>query len=234
LRIFDDAGTKLKAWYKYYPDAGNPNSSYRLVLKARSGATSNVDANGNVSRQRVELIERTLRGPFKMGRQMDDAFGEKLGMKLQKDNVRTALRKMMNLHIGSINHAAFEPDARTVYETLSSPGKDGLSAREDAFCVGATKIMHFLFPEFFIMLDQYAAKGVGLRKFRNFEAYWSALELCHKELEEWHDKHGSIDNLLAMDVPPTTPTRIFDKCAFVMGHPCLVKIYEVLTHGCVR
>jgi len=51
----------------------------------------------------------------------------------------------------------------------------------------------------------------------SFKSYWQVMEICHKELENFRKEHGNLQILLNMDEKPTTLTRIFDKCAFVMA-----------------
>lgn len=88
--------------------------------------------------------------------------------------------------------------------------------------------MNSLFPELFVMVDKNVAealKQLGLIKIKrkgstfafSFEIYWQVMEICRKELEEYQKRHGNLQRLLDMDNKPTTLTRIFDKCAFVMA-----------------
>ncbi len=221
----------MKAWYKCYPNAGDPNSPYRRILKARGPAKSNVNANGHVTGQTQQLIKEVLRDHFDMAYQVNDTFPQKLSKKLQDAKVKAILIKICNLTICETDLEGLKPDIAVLYHQLSAPGSDGLSFRGDRFCVGATKTMHFLFPELFVMLDKWVAKALCLNRYNSFSAYWSALRLCHDDLEEWRNTLGSLHSLVALDVPPTTPTRVFDKCATVMGCPKLKKIYEALRRG---
>jgi len=45
------------------------------------------------------------------------------------------------------------------------------------------------------------------------------MKVCIKELKEWKEENGDFDSLPKLDVGfgPTTLTRIFDKCAFIMA-----------------
>ncbi|MBI4287624.1 MAG: hypothetical protein HY671_04235 [Chloroflexi bacterium] len=225
--ILNDGEDKLKAWYQYHPNASAPNSPYRMVLKARGGATSNVDPSGKMSNSTLNLIDKTLWGPFKMRRQMveEAEFKQRLVSKLAKKPVRDAVIRLRDANISLDNPAKFREEARILYEELSAGGPGCLSQEDKAFCVGATKTMHFLFPEFLIMLDKWAAWGVGYKKYNNLKAYWEVLELCKAELDERRVRYGTLDTLLELDVPPTTPTRIFDKRAYVMGNPDVRKVY---------
>jgi len=86
-------------------------------------------------------------------------------------------------------------------------------------CVGATKVMHCLFPELFVMLDQNVGKALGYRpgQYNNFFCYWNAMDICRNELEEWVEINNNTDSLLQLDTQPTTLPRIFDKCASIMS-----------------
>jgi len=165
-----------------------------------------------------------------MGRQMHVNFAARLTAELQTDGVRHALRTLCALNISTVPPNLVVEEARLLYSTLSAPGVGGLSQANKRFCVGATKVMNFLFPELLVMLDKYAARGVGLRRYNNFDAYWSVEKCCHKELQEWVNVRGNVGTLIALDYPaPSTATRIFDKCALVMGYPPLTAVYRTLT-----
>lgn len=222
LRILEDAETKLEAWRRHYPNAGDSNSpSYRRILEARGSDSSNVDANGHVTEQTLQLIKEVLRDKFDMYHQVGDTFPQKLSKKLQDARVKAILIRIRNLSICSTSLEDLKPDTDELYASLSAPGPSGLSFRSDHFCVGATKTMNFLFPELFVMLDRCVAKALCLNPYNKFSVYWSVLRLCHDDLEEWRNIRGSLDSLVALDVPPTTSVRIFDKCATVMGHSWL-------------
>ena len=69
--------------------------------------------------------------------------------------------------------------------------------------------------------------NVAIASYNNFEHYWKALTCCCKELKEWRNILGSVDSLVELDVPsPSTPIRVFDKCATVMGNPKVKKFYD--------
>ena len=175
------------------------------------------DENGSISDASVRLVENTLIA-FEMKKygQMDDQFGDKLKRKLEDDETKILLRNFRKLAILSSDIESTRVGARFLFEKLSE-AKDGLDARGDRFGVGAAKIMNFLFPELFVIMDSFVIKGLGLSGFPDFRNYWSIMTRCREELREWQQKFEGLESLTCLDQKPTTLTRIFDKCAFVMG-----------------
>jgi len=195
---------------------------YHGILNARGDKKSLVDEAGNVSDGFLEMIEATLRGYFGMGKRMlndKGGFIKNLSNKLESDEARNVLTKFSGKCISSPNLADYRSDVEVLYERLSAKGQDRLSQKDYRFCVGATKIMHCLFPELFVMLDKYVGCALGYLQgeYNNFEAYWATMNICRQELKEWQELYGSTDSLLRLDLKPTTLARIFDKCATIMG-----------------
>jgi len=214
-KILENLADRIKK-YDGQCKARKYNYAYKRVLEARKGNSCLVDEDGNVSGKSLKVIEQTL-SDFEMDRQMGVGFSKKLKKKLENNEIRAVLNKFRNVRIDSPNLNEFKLDAKKLFKTLSSSGENGLSARQDSFEVGATKIMNFLFPELFVMVDRYVKKALHKSGSLPFRKYWDIMMICRQELEEWKELHGTIDNLLELDTKPTTLTRVFDKCAFVMG-----------------
>lgn len=217
--ILENAEQKIRE-FNDYPD--RPRESYHRVLNAKEGRKSFVGENGNVNPYYIHMIDWALRSYFMMNRGnrmgSKEQFTNKLIDKVSIPEIKKILARLRVLSITSPNFNNCRPDAEELYNLLSHP-EHGLSSDGTHFCVGATKVMHNLFPELFIMLDQIVGRAVGYRpsQYNNFGSYWNAMDICRKELEEWQEKHGDIDSLLQLDNPPTTLPRIFDKCASIMG-----------------
>ena len=224
--IFENAAEKTKK-YDSQRKGKQYNEAYWRVLNARAGNNSLVNGNGNVSEQSVRAIEDTLK-EFEMARfgKMDWRFGGKLKSKLERNDIKEVLKEFRNLRIESQEWQRYRDDVKKLYDTLSAEGSDGLSADGKRFDVGATKIMNFLFPELFVMVDKNVAKtliSLGVIKIPrkggtynfSFESYWQIMHICHEELQERRKLHGNIQSLLELDGKPTTLTRIFDKCTFI-------------------
>ncbi len=156
---------------------------YHDVLDARGDKKSLVDESGNVSEGFLEMIEVALRGYFGMDKRMLNDKGEfinNLSNKLESDEVRNVLTKFRGMCINSPNLADYRSDVEVLYERLSAKGEDRLSQKDDRFRVGATKIMHCLFPELFVMLDKHVGCALGYLQgeYNKFEAYWAAMNIC--------------------------------------------------------
>ncbi len=148
---------------------------------------------------------------------MDNTFKTRLRNKLGNTEVREILQDFRRIKINSPNVESIKNNVEKLYEDLSNK-ENGLSARGDKFEVGTTKTLTFLFPELFVIVDSNVKKalhktGLGAP----FNKFWSVMNVCRNELEDWEETHGHLDSLLELDISPTTLTRIFDKCAFVTG-----------------
>jgi len=218
--ILENAAEKIRRFNNYPKD--RPRESYHQVLTARAGRRSLVREDGNISNEHLHLTDWALRSYFMMnrGNRMGDEeeFVNKLGNNLRDNVTKSILAKLRDVTIIAHNLQDYKSNTEKLYESLSNC-EHGLSADGTYFCVGATKVMHCLFPELFVMLDQNVGKAVGYRsgQHNNFSSYWRVIDICRKELKEWEEIHGSTDTLLQLDLPPTTLPRVFDKCASIMG-----------------
>lgn len=163
MKIFENVAQKIRD-FNNYPD--RPRESYHRVLNARDGRKSFVGENGNVSPHYLHMIDWALRSYFMMNRGnrmgSKEQFTNKLTNKVSIPEVKKILAQLRVLSITSPNLNDCRLDAEELYNLLSHP-EHGLSSDGTHFCVGATKLMHCLFPELFIMLDQNVGKAVGYR-----------------------------------------------------------------------
>lgn len=186
-----------------------------------------MNAEGTVSHELLSLIAKTLKA-FDMARfgKMDDKFQEKLSDRLSHNNLRLILTKLRHLRIENDERLSEESDCRGLYEELSVGGEDALSADGTRYDVGTTKILDFLFPELFVMVDKHVAEtitGLKLLHIRrkgstfdySFESYWKVMQICRQELLEYERLNGDLQELLRIDGIISTYPRVFDKCAFV-------------------
>jgi hypothetical protein len=221
MKILKDAAQKIKA----FNDLPNDDPrDYHLVLLARGGEKSLVDRHGNVSDKLLAIIDKALRGYFMMNRGnrmgSKEEFVNKLRNKLASYETRRILATLRAVTIVSPTLEDYRSEVEKLYESLSNR-EDGLSMDGSYFCVGTTKAMHCLLPELFVMLDQNVGKAVleySAGQYNNFASYWKVMKICRDELLEWRKLYGSTDSLLKLDYEPTTLTRIFDKCAFIMAY----------------
>lgn len=244
--ILKDAAEKIRAFNELPRD--NP-VDYHFVLLIREGKNSLVDREGDVSDKPlgmvtkarnlynfpfrppsncslsdkpIEVIEKALRGYFKMNRRnmmgSEEEFMGKLTNILGSAEIKSILARFRDATIMSCNLDACRSDVEKLYEYLSNP-QTGLSADRTRFCVGTTKTIHCLLPELFVLVDSTVAEVVLVRSYgyNNFSSYWKVMEICRGELVEWQELYGSTDSLLELDPEPSTLTRIFDKCAHAMA-----------------
>jgi len=140
------------------------NRAYRKVLRGRNNERSLVNENGNITEQSINLIEDTLK-KFDMATwgAMDvnirgETFRDRLTNKLQRDNISVILRRLRNLQIESGEWQNYKDDIKELYETLSEDGENSLDAYKRFFDVGTTKILNFLFPELFVIVNSKVSK----------------------------------------------------------------------------
>jgi hypothetical protein len=232
LRILKDEATVSARIRKYnsQPKGADYDRAYHAVLKARRGKRCLVDDTGSISEESLQAVKSTLR-VFDMDKYMAGNFTAGLKEKLHLDEIKNTLKKFSDTRVYSLPQtdeviAQFKAGVRKLYEVLSVEGEDSLDRRSYRFDVGTTKIMNFLFPELFVIADRHVRKAVHKSGELHFEKYWDIMMICQGELQEWREQHHDFHSflrlcdfhsLLRLDSGPTTVTRIFDKCAFVMG-----------------
>jgi hypothetical protein len=143
------------------------------------------------------------------------------------ENLRSL--KLQNIHL---KQKDIEKQIITIFDDLSKSGPKGLNHRntKESFPVGASKILHFIIPDLFIIFDS-NAKHSMVRHY-NFPrgkvdgySYLSAMRYYQDELNIWSRQHSdpTYQGLTDLDLSwrkfvgnRTTPIpRIMDKCTFV-------------------
>jgi len=164
---------------------------------------------------------------FDMGRMMGEkkyslngGFASRLCSKLQE--IRPLLEPIINLNLVLVDLQKNCEVIKKAYSILSARSANALHADQNkAFNVGATKILHFLNPELFIIVDSHAAKAFRYAwrlpfKTATQPGYSADLYLeCMKRARSDISNYG-LSRFQALE--PSTPiTRIFDKLTFVTG-----------------
>lgn len=166
---------------------------------------------------------------FDMGRMMgdkpyeikDDDFASRLNRKLQ--SVSPLLKPLMNTALTQVNLQEYRTSIFDAYNALSATGNGALHMdSKKSFPVGATKILHFLNPELFIIVDRNAARAFRLAHnvpFRNTtqpgysaERYIDCMEYARRDILAY-----GLDAFKALE-PGIPITRIYDKLTFVTGY----------------
>jgi len=146
-------------------------------------------------------------------------FAARLTEKLQA--IQQYLQHLTNARLCNINIAEERENILNAYYLLSAGGSNSLNQKGDEFHVGATKIMHFLCPELFVIIDSNTAKAFRIAHnvgFRNTtqpgytaDNYIKCLSCAQADIREMGATKFCI---LENDTPMA---RIYDKLSFVTG-----------------
>ena len=157
-------------------------------------------------------------GQFDMGRTMVAEFPNRLHCSLENLRKTTLLGKLRACCLSSADLSAYGSEIMSAYELLA---RTGTLHPTKQFHVGATKILHWLFPDLFLMLDRNVARafrkhfGVKLRDTTqpgySAQIYLSCLRSAQNEILSF-----GTDRFRQLE-PDSPEARIFDKIAFVVG-----------------
>ena len=142
--------------------------------------------------------------------------------------------RSFSLSTAQLSHPGLKSKIILLFDDLSKAYPNGLNFRnrgKSRFPVGASKILHFLIPDLFIIFDSNALRelqklGVIKRSQKySGELYHAAMTHYQAELRNWalENKDQNFDNLQEIDpsykvfgnVRKTPLPRIVDKCTFV-------------------
>lgn len=166
---------------------------------------------------------------FDMGRWMgkepydldDNGFAARLQRKLRQ--LEPMLEPLLRLGLPETDLEKHSHAIEEAYELLSEKGAEALhSTPASRFHVGATKILHFLNPNLFIIIDSNASRAFkcahGVRFSNTTQPGYSAERYFECMQHAKHDiaAYGS-RKFQALD-PDTPITRIYDKLTFITGY----------------
>ncbi len=127
------------------------------------------------------------------------------------------LAGLAEMNLATANLGSISSVIETAYNRIA----DRCGVTEKKFHVGATKVLHWLFPELFIILDRNAAAAFQKHHQVDFrqttqpgyesKKYFECLVKAQEEIKQF-----GLDRFRALE-PPTPLARIFDKIAFVVG-----------------
>lgn len=166
---------------------------------------------------------------FDMGRMMGQGDKYAVGGRGFRGRLRAKMRAI-RLAVGDlpasclhqVDLAAGASAIETAYERLAETGEGALNADpSDQFHVGATKILHWLAPSLFIMVDTNVATAFrehhrvnyrkGTQPGYTAKKYVECLQHAQTEIQAYgHEQF--------MQIEPNTPmARLFDKAAWIAG-----------------
>ena len=166
---------------------------------------------------------------FDMGRMMGqgdkyavDGRGFRSRLRAKMRAIRSVVGSLAGCSLHQIDLAIHASAIEIAYNHLAETGEDALSAvRSDQFHVGATKILHWISPSLFIMVDTNVAKafrehhGVnyknGTQPGYTAKKYVDCMQHAQDEIRAYGFEKF-------MRIEPATPlARLFDKVAWVAG-----------------
>lgn len=148
-----------------------------------------------------------------------NGFASQLKNKLEE--VRPHLQHLIYLRLSDIDLRREYDNIAFAYRCLSSTGRGALNQTGDEFHVGATKIMHFINPELFIIVDSNSARALRMAHNVGYRNTTQPGYCDSKYVESL--KHAQTDInafgvnefcLLERGMPMA---RLYDKLAFAVG-----------------
>ena len=146
-------------------------------------------------------------------------FAWKLLNKLK--SIKSRIAHFINIRLTDVNLSRETPNIMSAYDELASRGKNSLHSVGKEFHVGATKILHFINPELFLIIDSNvsrafrASHGINYRNSTqpgySAEKYVDCLEYAKADLIAFGEYEFCS---LEKDSPMA---RIYDKLSFTTG-----------------
>ena len=168
---------------------------------------------------------------FDIGRMMGKGLEQKFDVnkkgfaskfREKMDTIKPNINPLVNKTIVDFDVNNDSEDIRYGYDILSKEGREGLHNTGKAFHVGATKILHFINPHFFPIIDSNAAKT--FREIYNFpyrkstqpgysdDLYLRSMKKIKEVILNYgSEKFGTLES-------GTPILRIFDKLTFAYGN----------------
>lgn len=171
---------------------------------------------GLISFDMNRMMGKGAKGKYDIGL---NGFARRLYDKLQFAKGR--IENLVFERLAEVDIGTITDDIIAVYHELARGGSESLHQGGKEFHVGATKILHFINPELFIIVDSNASrafKSFHDVAFRNTtkpgyssDRYLQCMSHAKQEIIEY-----GISDFCALE-PGTPLTRIYDKLTFVTG-----------------
>jgi hypothetical protein len=135
--------------------------------------------------------------------------------------IRSKLRHLTETNLAEVDLQHEKANIEAAYQELSAGGKGGLNQKGGEFHVGATKILHFISPELFLIVDSNAARAFKRNhdiSYRNTtqpgytsEKYLSCMSCAKADIIAF-----GLKDFYSLE-PGTPMARIYDKLTFATG-----------------
>ena len=161
-----------------------------------------------------------------MGKGTDNKYDIKAGgfasiLHKKLSTIKAKIQHLTEINIIDIDLKSEKSNIKDAYEELSAGGKGGLHQAGKEFHVGATKILHFINPELFIIVDSNASRafkryhGVSYQNSTQpgytSDKYISCISSAKADIIKFGQK-----KFLTLD-PGIPIARIYDKLTFATG-----------------
>lgn len=148
-----------------------------------------------------------------------NGFAKTLMNKLQE--IRQHLQHLTHLNLADIDVVKEHDNIAAAYRHLSSGGHNSLHQTGKEFHVGATKIMHFINPALFIIVDSNSARALNLVhnvEYRNTTqpGYSDAKYIESLRQVQVDIKTFGVTEFCSLEIG-TPMARIYDKLSFATG-----------------
>jgi len=149
----------------------------------------------------------------------DGGFGARLESKIVR--LRGVLEPMMGGDITSVDLSRHEQAIRASYDELAADGTESLHSQGYHFHVGAAKILHFLNPELFVIVDSNASRAFraawGIHYVNTTQPGYSSQRYveCMRCAQQDISQYG-VERFRGLE-DGTPLCRIYDKLTFMKG-----------------
>jgi hypothetical protein len=149
-----------------------------------------------------------------------EGFASKLNQKMKK--IQPHLKHVIEKDMSEWDPKKHSRKIEACYDILSKGGHNGLHGKEYNFHVGATKILHFINPNYFPIIDSNAVKALrelhavpykkSTQPGYSAERYVQSISVVKSIIETYgKDRFQNIE-------PGTPIMRVFDKLTFSYGN----------------
>jgi hypothetical protein len=162
-----------------------------------------------------------MMGNDPIGRYDANANGFAAYLEKKLNSIKPLINHIVNMELKALDLNKYGPVIAEAHEQLAADGEHSLNHRGGRFPVGASKILHFLNPNIFIIIDSNAARAFSIAHNVSFRGstqpgytgkrYTECMRYAQDDISSYCYKDFN-------DLESGTPIcRIYDKLTFVTG-----------------
>ena len=226
-RILSNAREKIR----YFNKIGiHYEAVYHYVIRRRCVTKKLYDSDflDDITAGLISFDMQRMMGSDKYMIEGHNAWAQQLKKAIEP--FRKDLNPLRSLKLQSVELSNYKDHIIKIFDGISEKGLNQIEGKtKRRFPVGTSKILHFLIPELFIIVDSNSKQELGRfhrfshRKMIDGQAYFEAMKCYQKELKQWATDDPKFPRLIGYDNDwrkfggkwPTPLPRIIDKCTFV-------------------